>query len=127
MNHISTALLITLLSAPPSAMVAPSRGLAASASREVTRLVRTMPRQPRESRELRGVEQKQPAPKQKGWVARHPKLFGAFVGFGAGCAIGASQVGGSQDNFFNTLDEFACPVVGGIGAAAGAVVGSLIK
>ncbi len=68
-----------------------------------------------------------PPAKEKGWVARHPKLFGAFVGFGAGCAVGASQVGGSQDNFFNALDEFACPGVGAIGAAAGALAGSLIK
>lgn len=119
MNHFSAGLLIALLSAPASPIVTPSHGLAASASREITRLVRTMPRQPRESRT-------QP-PKQKGWVAKHPKLFGAFVGFGAGCAVGASQVGGSQDDFFNALDEFACPAVGAIGAAAGVLVGSLIK
>jgi branched-subunit amino acid ABC-type transport system permease component len=65
--------------------------------------------------------------KPGGWIARHPKIFGALVGFGAGCALGASQVGGSEDNFFNALDEFACPTVGGIGAVAGAVVGSLFK
>ena len=125
MNHISSALLLALLSAPPSSpMVTPPRGLAVSASGEITRLVRAMPRMPRESRTMR---QTQPQSREKGWVARHPKLFGAFVGFGAGCAVGASQVGGSQDNFFNALDEAACPVVGAIGAAAGALVGSLIK
>jgi len=124
MNHISAALLITLLGAQPSPITTPSRGLAASATREITRLARTMPRQPRESR---GRGQTPPAAKEKGWVARHPKLFGAFAGFGAGCAVGASQVGGSQDDFFNALDEFACPVVGAMGAAAGALVGSLIK
>lgn len=68
----------------------------------------------------------QPAPQQtkkKGWIGRHPVLFGALVGFGAGCVLGASRVGGSQDTFFNALDEFACPVVGGMGAGAGSVIG----
>ena len=124
MDHISAGLLITLLSAPPSPIVTPSHALAVSASREITRLVRTMPRQPRESR---SPGQTQPPSKEKRWVARHPKLFGSLVGFGAGCAVGASQVGGSQDNFFNALDEFACPAVGAIGAAAGVLVGSLVK
>jgi hypothetical protein len=82
---------------------------------------------PLQSRESRRPGQTQPPPKEKRWVARHPKLFGAFVGFGVGCAVGASQVGGSQDNFFNALDEFACPAVGAIGAAAGVLVASLVK
>ena len=124
MNYISTALLITLLAAPPSPITVPSRTLAVDASREIKRLVRTTPPRPRE---FRGMQDPPPRPKEKGWVAKHPKLFGALVGFGAGCAVGASQVGGSQDDFFNALDEFACPAVGAIGAAAGALVGSLIK
>src|SRR4029450_7550958 len=62
--------------------------------------------------------------KQNGnWIARHPALFGALARFAAGCPLGASQVGGSEDTFFNALDEFARPVVGGIGAAAGALIG----
>jgi hypothetical protein len=93
----------------------------ASASREVSRLVRSLPRESRKAQPAR------PAAKGKGWVARHPRLFGALVGFGTGCALGAAQVGGSQDNFFNTLDEGACPVVGGIGAVAGALVGAAFK
>jgi hypothetical protein len=63
----------------------------------------------------------------EGWVARHPRLTGALIGFGVGCVAGASQVGGSTDTFFNALDEFACPVVGGIGAGAGFAIGSLFK
>jgi hypothetical protein len=61
------------------------------------------------------------------WIRRHPRLFGALVGFGVGCPVGAAQVGGSQDDFFNALDEFACPVLGGIGAAAGAIIGSAVS
>ncbi|MGE3188252.1 MAG: hypothetical protein AB7N90_01105, partial [Vicinamibacterales bacterium] len=60
------------------------------------------------------------ATRPRSWVARHPKLVGALAGFGAGCAIGAASVGGSTDTFANALDEFACPVIGGIGAGAGA-------
>jgi hypothetical protein len=61
------------------------------------------------------------------WIQRHPALFGAIVGFAAGCTLGASQVGGSRDHFFNALDEFACPAIGGMGAGAGAVVGWLLS
>jgi hypothetical protein len=69
------------------------------------------------------ADARQAAPtRPRGWVARHPKLLGALVGFGAGCVIGAASVGGSTDTFANALDEFACPVVGGIGAGAGALV-----
>lgn len=66
-------------------------------------------------------------PRRSGWIARHPALFGALVGFGAGCAWGVSQVGGSDDNFYNALDEFACPGVGGLGAGAGATIGWAIS
>jgi hypothetical protein len=62
-----------------------------------------------------------------GWIKRHPKLFGALVGFGVGCPIGAAQVGGSQDDFFNAFDELACPFLGGVGAAAGAAIGAAVS
>lgn len=69
------------------------------------------------------------APQQRNgnWIRRHPSLFGALVGFGGGCALGASQVGGSEDHFFNALDEFACPVVGGMGAGIGAFAGWVVS
>ena len=74
----------------------------------------------------------QPAVQRSGsstgnWIQRHPKLFGALVGFGIGCPVGAAQVGGSQDDFFNALDEFACPFLGGVGAGAGALIGGLVS
>lgn len=117
MNHSLAWVLAGVLSAAPDV-----RPVAASAAREVTRLVRALPR------DARPAQPNPPQPAKKaGWIARHPALFGALVGFGAGCAIGASRVGGSADTFVNALDERACPVVGGIGAASGALVGALIK
>ena len=104
-----------------SAVASPSGVLTASAAREVSRLVRSM------APELRAAQPSQQQPRSKGWLARHPQLFGALVGFGAGCIVGASQVGGSEDTFANALDEFACPVVGGIGAGAGALIALLVK
>jgi hypothetical protein len=126
MNRFNALLIISLMSGsvmPEDSFVpVPTQGpLAASASREVSRLVRsTVP--------ASGTAQKaRRRPNDRGWIARHSKLVGAFVGFGVGCGIGAARVGGSGDDFFNALDEFACPVVGGIGAAVGAVIGSLVK
>jgi hypothetical protein len=138
MNQFIALLLVSLLNCPAlaadsarvisqgsaqrqSALAPPSGALTASAAREVSRLVRSMPPEPPKAQPIL------PQPKAKGWIARHPKLFGALVGFGAGCIVGASQVGGSKDDFFNALDEFACPAVGGIGAGAGAFVASLVK
>ncbi len=105
----------------PSPVASLPAVLSNSAAREVRRLARLEFWKPRK------VQPTQQQPANKGWIARHPRLLGALVGFGIGCAAGASQVGGSQDSFFNALDEFACPVVGGIGAGAGALVGSLFK
>ncbi len=90
--------------------------LAISVSREAARLARMA--QPRAQN-----ANSAPAQPERCWVCRHLAAFGALVGFGSGCVLGASQVGGSQDDFFNALDELACPVVGAIGAGAGAAVG----
>lgn len=126
MKVCMTFLVVSLLSCPakavePSTVTQPAPTIAAATSREIARLVQstTPPR--------RSAQPVNPPPPNKRWIGRHPRLFGALVGFGAGCAIGASQVGGSTDNFYNALDEFACPAVGGIGAAAGVIVGSLFK
>jgi len=64
-----------------------------------------------------------PQEPKKSWIGRHPLLFGALVGLGVGCVAGAAQVGGSEDTVANALDEFACPVVGGIGAGIGTLAG----
>jgi hypothetical protein len=104
------ALLATALTASTPAP------LTTSAAQEVDRLVRSLPR-------AQAVRRTQAPPKRKTWIARHPGLVGAPAGFGAGCAIGASQVGGSKDTFFNALDELACPVTGGVGGGIGWVIG----
>ena len=104
-----------------SATASPPGMIKAGAAREVSRLVQAMASEPRKAQ-----SDPQQA-KNKRWIARHPRLFGALVGFATGCVAGSSQVGGSEDNFLNTLDELACPVVGGIGAGVGALVGSLIR
>jgi len=135
---------ITATRRPPPAQAAESpAGRAAPASpgraqlgREAPPLVRAPPlwfpgtpllavQVTRLAREIEPVQSQSNSqqPEATNWIKRHPKLFGALVGFGAGCAVGASQVGGSQDDFFNALDEFACPAVGGIGAGVGAVIG----
>jgi hypothetical protein len=120
-----TLLIVVLLSGPAAAVdsSAPTYAapIATAASREVARLVRSS------APALRLVQPQNAQTASRGWIARHPRLFGALVGFGAGCAIGAAKVGGSSDTFFNTLDELACPVVGGIGATAGLIVGMLSK
>lgn len=126
MKTCVTVLIVSVLGASAgaagqSAATQPSSRIAATAAREIDRLVRSA--QP----VAQPSNQPQQPSQRKGWIARHPKLFGGLIGFGAGCAVGASRVGGSTDNFFNALDEFACPAVGGIGAAAGVLIGSLIK
>lgn len=113
---------ISTSSSPGRSSMAPARGaIAASATREAGRLAHSMAPEPRTA---------QATPREakpKGWIARHPALVGALGGFGVGCTVGASHVGGSADNFFNTLDEAACLVVGGIGLGVGAFVGLLVK
>lgn len=126
MARVVVFLLVTVMggsiAAADSQPRIPARGpLAASVAREAARLARSTSAAPSMTQVT------QPRRNAGGWIARHPKVFGALVGFGVGCAIGASGVGGSTDNFFNALDEFACPVVGGIGAGAGAVVAAAVK
>jgi hypothetical protein len=90
--------------------------LSEAAALEVDRVVRVVPA-------TRTAVRSVPSSEKRGWVGRHGALLGSLVGFGVGCAAGASRVGGSQDTFINALDESACPVVGGIGAGIGAIVG----
>ena len=126
MNRLTALMIVGLLGCPaasadPVPVASPPGPVTTSAAREITRLARSL------GSEARRPQPIQQQPRRKGWIARHPKLFGALVGFGVGCAAGASQVGGSEDTFVNALDEFACPAIGGIGAAAGAIVGSIVK
>lgn len=104
-----------------AAVASPPGALAASAAREVGRVARAT------VSERRTVQSSGTQRKTRGWIARHPKLVGALVGFGIGCVVGVSSVGGSEDTFVNALDEFACPVIGGIGSGVGALIGFLVK
>jgi hypothetical protein len=126
MTQLTALVIVGLLawpgvSADSARSASPPRPVTSSAAREISRLARSIGSEPRRPQPV------QQPPRRKGWIARHPKLFGALIGFGVGCAAGASQVGGSEDTVVNALDEFACPVIGGIGAAAGAIVGSIVK
>lgn len=59
------------------------------------------------------------------WIRRHPACFGSIVGFMAGFAIGFLP---GDDAVFDDFDaSFNGLVIGGIGAAAGAIVGALSK
>ena len=70
-------------SARLSTGAAPSGVLAASARREAGRLARAMGAEPRRAQPIQSQQ-----PKRKGWIARHPKLSGALLGFGVGCGRG---------------------------------------
>ena len=61
---------------------------------------------------------------KRGWIARHPALFGALVGFGSGFLIGYLP---GDDGVFSDFDaEFNGVVLGGVGALTGAVIGAAV-
>jgi len=97
------------------------RPLASTGKRIVEQMTRSSPRETT----LPAAASQHSA--QAPWIQRHGTLAGALAGAATGCAIGAAGVGGSTDNFFNALDEFACPVVAAIGAAAGALLGWMLS
>jgi hypothetical protein len=71
---------------------------------------------------LRAVPQSSP---KRNWIKRHPVLFGTLVGFSTGFLIG---VAAGDDGVID--DETAVAngwIVGGIGAASGAAVGSIFS
>jgi hypothetical protein len=73
-----------------------------------------------------------PQPDELGrpWISRHPVLFGALVGAGAGAVSSAVQENelfcsrGDEDCFFHGSSRFA--VGAGIGAGIGAAVGLVV-
>ena len=58
---------------------------------------------------------------KRSWIGRHPVLFGALVGFGAGYVIG--YLPGDDGVFYDFTAEFNGLVLGGVGAGVGALVG----
>lgn len=100
---------------------APTGPLAAAAARETTRLAAATAARP-----ARRVE---PA-EQHSWISRHPALFGAMVGAGAG-AVAAGTMdnelfcsGGDDDCVFH--GEGRTIVGAGIGAGIGAAIGVIV-
>jgi hypothetical protein len=73
---------------------------------------------------------RQPDEHGRPWISRHPVLFGALVGAGAGTVSSAVQENelfcsrGDEDCFFHGSSRFA--VGAGIGAGIGAAVGLVV-
>jgi hypothetical protein len=85
-------------------------------------LARTSPSQPSAEAKARGG---------RSWIGRHPALFGALVGAGAGMVAAGTMEnelfcssGSDEDCLFYTGSRFA--VGAGIGAGAGALVGWIV-
>jgi hypothetical protein len=69
------------------------------------------------------VDQNEPEEQEKGWIQKHGTVFGALVGFGGGWAIGYA---GGDDGLIDDGGKGLNGLIGGgIGAAAGAVIGKL--
>ncbi len=110
MRKALAVVLISVLSAPSAAVAAPqgaststvtasggAHGLRAAAMREATRLAheRTVFQAASEERPQRGS-----------WIGRHPALFGAALGAGAGMVIAVSN---TNELFCTGNDEIAWP------------------
>jgi len=78
-------------------------------------------------RREQGAQPQQPAPESRGWVERHPALFGALVGAGAGAV---SSIPRWTELYCATGGDEDCLFHGGagvlFGAGVGAGVGSLV-
>jgi hypothetical protein len=73
----------------------------------------------------------QPGPQNRGWIGRHPALFGSLVGAGAGMAYSNTADnewfcnGSDDDCLFYTVGKTTL-VGAGVGAGVGALVGWLV-
>ena len=72
-----------------------------------------------------GYARQQNAARKRGWIARHPVLFGALAGFGTGFLIGYAA--GDDGVFYDFTAGFNGVLLGGIGAGAGAAVGAIAE
>jgi hypothetical protein len=100
-THGPAAKLIPSQSAPPGPLLV-------AALREVRR----------ESINASMSRQAAPPPQQKGWIGRHPVLFGALVGAGVGAVLSTSIEGCWESDI--------CPIELALGAGAGAGAGALV-
>jgi len=75
------------------------------------------------------TEDDQRAHQKRGWIARHPVIFGAIVGFAVGFpvgyATGNSAARGDPSSDYLTPEEKGL-LIGGIGAGIGALIGKLV-
>jgi hypothetical protein len=98
--------------------------LAAAAAREVEHLARVAA-----ARHAQGADQ--PRAEGRSWISRHPVLFGAMVGAGAGAVAGGAMgsewfCSGGDDYCF--LSGYGGALAGApIGAGIGAVVGVIVS
>lgn len=90
--------------------------LARAVAAEVKRLEKPQVRARRSTTALR-----QPAAGEPGWIKRHSVLFGTLVGFGAGFLAG--YLPGDDAVFDDFSAGFNGLVLGGAGAAGGALIG----
>ena len=72
----------------------------------------------------RPVSAQAPPARTRSWIAAHPVLFGAAVGFGTGFLIG--YLPGDDAVFDDFTAGFNGWVMGGIGAGTGALIGLVV-
>jgi len=67
---------------------------------------------------------RQQQPRQRIWPGRHPVLFGALAGLGAGLVIEAAVIPGASGGEPHSA---YLPLFGGVGAGIGSVVGLVVS
>lgn len=95
-----------------------SNWIQAAVARESARLILTSSTR---SPSLGALQQPR---RERGWIGRHPVLFGTLIGFGGGFLIG--YLPGDDGVFDDFTAEFNGLVLGGVGAGVGAVSGAIL-
>ena len=117
MRLFAVALTLCLVTPLPLSAAPQESPLRASAEREARRLAAPFSQQQSDKQ----------AAEKSGWISRHPALFGALVGAGAGAVTSMAMdnewfcSGGDEDCFFHGGSRVL--VGAGIGAGVGALVG----
>jgi len=125
---------LVLAAEPPDATSAASPGQTTSPPSQQPRLREAIAREATQSAlslvRGEGSLVQQPGSADRGWIARHPALFGALVGAGAGAVSAVTMEnelfcsGGDEDCFFH--GDGRVLVGAGFGAGIGALVGFLV-
>jgi hypothetical protein len=68
--------------------------------------------------------QQQQQTQERGWVGRHPVLFGALVGLGVGLGVEAAVIPGESGGEPHSA---YLPMFGGVGAGIGALAGLIVS